>query len=473
MRQNRSPWLHQLDHDRENHKLTADIKTDVAIVGAGIAGVATAFFALKYTEKKVVMLEKYKLAHGATGHNAGQVVSYFEIGFSGLVEQFGLELAAKGQTAVEAAWQLLEEMYTEAGVDIPFSRFLIQNGLVSETQLLRDLEHNYLRREAGLHPEHIAVATNAPYIDRIPEKYAGLWRAVPHRHVLEMLETHNPKYWAVLSEQGGAINSALFCERVVRYLQKQYPNRFALYEHAPVHKIILHKDTALLDVEKHTVLAKRVILCTNGFSNLHIINENGLEVDAKYHASLHSYIAYMSGYLEPLDKPPGAFCYFNEGDETPAANYIYVTRRPYEYEKGVPHNLICIGGPERPLEEQGIYAREHPFPQEALEEIHRFVEEVYQREDSTEYIFTWHGLMGYTNNRVRMVGPEPQNPVLLYNLGCNGVGILPSVMGGRKISRHLAGEHVPKSIFDIPKRVIPRMEFEAPKKRRAAKEKAI
>jgi glycine/D-amino acid oxidase-like deaminating enzyme len=60
--------------------------------------------------------------------------------------------------------------------------------------------------------------------------------------------------------------------------------------------------------------------------------------------------------------------------------------------------------------------------------------------------------MGYTRNGVRMAGPEPQNPVLLYNLGCNGVGILPSALGGRIIARHLAGEKVERSIFDVPAR---------------------
>jgi hypothetical protein len=36
----------------------------------------------------------------------------------------------------------------------------------------------------------------------------------------------------------------------------------------------------------------------------------------------------------------------------------------------------------------------------------------------------------------------------MYNLGCNGVGILPSIMGARKIARHVAGEAVPETIFD-------------------------
>ena len=69
-----------------------------------------------------------------------------------------------------------------------------------------------------------------------------------------------------------------------------------------------------------------------------------------------------------------------------------------------------------------------------------------------DYVFTWHGLMGCTKNGVRLIGPEPKNPALLYNLGCNGVGILPSLYGGRQIARHLSGEKTEKSIFDVPLR---------------------
>lgn len=473
MRQNRSPWIHQLDHDRERHKLTADIKTDIAIVGAGIAGVATAFFALKYTEKKVIMLEKYRLAHGATGHNAGQVVSYFEIGFKGLLEQFGEQLAAEGQMAVERAWELVEEMYHDAGLDISFEKGVGHDGYSTYEQVVEVLEDLRLKRHCRVPYERMAVATAAPFVDAIPEKYAGLWHVVPKGQVLDMLETTNPMFVAVSSHKKGCLNSALFCERMIAFLLKSYPHRFALYEHAPVHKIILHEDTALLDVENHTVVAKRVILCTNGFSNLHIINENGLEVDAKYHHLLRGRVAYMSAYLEEPGKPAVALGYQTPEQPTEDLPYYYLTRRPYEYEKGVEHNLISVGGPEEAFEHE-VYSREAEYPEEAMQTLDRFIHEVYAegRDHKVEYIFTWHGLMGYTQNGVRMVGPEPQNPILLYNLGCNGVGILPSVMGGRKIARHLAGEHCPKSIFDIPKRLPEPSPVAAPAKKRGVAKKA-
>ena len=70
------------------------------------------------------------------------------------------------------------------------------------------------------------------------------------------------------------------------------------------------------------------------------------------------------------------------------------------------------------------------------------------RPEPLRFDYLWHGLMGYTDGRVRVVGAEPRNPVLLYNLGCNGVGFLPSISGGRRVARLLAGERLAPSLFD-------------------------
>ncbi len=276
---NFSPWLYQLDQARESKRLHSELEIDVAIVGAGIAGVATAFFVLKHTDKRVAILERFKMAHGATGHNAGQVVSYFERGFASLVREFGLSAAAAGQKAVEDAWILLDEMYTEAGLDIPLARFEGHAGLCSQEQVLSHLENNRQRLEAGLAPERLRVADTAPFIAEIPELYAELFSVVSREEVLGALETESGDYVAVLSSQKGCVNSALLCQEVVGYLLRAYPERFALYEHASVHKIILRGDDALLDADKHTVKAARVVLCTNGFEDFTIINEHGLDLD--------------------------------------------------------------------------------------------------------------------------------------------------------------------------------------------------
>ncbi len=454
MRKNHSPWLHQLDQEREVARLSTDAAVDIALIGAGIAGTATAYFTLKYTDKSVALVERHRLAHGATGHNAGQVVSYFERGFASMVEEFGQEKAAAGQKAIDESWELLDEMYSDAELDIPFSRFIGHGGLTSLEQVLWNLKNNDAKRKAGVHFATLHISESADIAPHIPEEFTGLYDVIPAADVKGMLETSVDEYVAVVSSQKGCVNSALFCQEVIAFLLKKYPDRFTLYEHTPVNKLVLKSDHALLDADTHVITAERVVLCTNGFESLHIINETGLDIDAKYHHLISGKIGFMSGYLEKMNKLPTAISYYNDPMAGGEAPYVYLTRRPYEYEKGAEHNLISIGGPDVDIDEITPYSFENEYPDEMAEKIDAFVHQVYSLEPNhkIDYVFTWHGLMGYTKNRMRLIGPEPQNPALLYNLGCNGVGILPSVYGGKKIARHLAGEEVARSIFDVPAR---------------------
>jgi glycine/D-amino acid oxidase-like deaminating enzyme len=452
-----SPWLHQMKKDRKVKHLHEDISPDVAIVGAGIAGIATAFFVLRNTDKSVAILEKNLLAHGATGHNAGQLASYFERPFSDIVDEFGLEMAAKGQLAVDNAWSLIQTIYTESGLTIPFSIFQGHAGVTSYEQTLRLLKDNFLKRKAGIVVEDMRIADNADFLDKIPEEYKDIYKLVPQVDILKILETEESDFVASVSSQKGVTNSAVFCQEVLSYLENKYPDRFNIYENTHIHKLVLHKDHALLDAGSHTVKVSKVILCTNGFENITIIDESGLGVDRKFHEAITGVVGYMSGYLERYNKSPTAISYLlgrewatSGGDTDTGDPYFYLTRRKYDYDGTDSHNLICIGGPDLALEDRREYKHDYDYPEDARDEIDRFVRTHYDRDPKKkiEYQFTWHGLMGYTPNKIRLIGPEPKNPVLMYNLGCNGVGILPSIYGGSRISEIVAGKEVEPMIFD-------------------------
>ena len=455
MRKNTSPWLYQLRKDRVSVVLMDNIETNVAIVGAGIAGIATAFFTLKNTDKTVTLLERYKLAHGATGHNAGQVTTYFERGFASIAEEFGLEKAAEGQMAIENSWALIDEMYTDARLDIPFSRFLGHAALSSFEQVLVHLNNNDARRTAGIPRERITISEDAPFLAEIPDEFIPLFDVVPQEIISKMLETESEEFVAVLSYQKGCINSALFCEEILLYLLETYPKRFRFFEHTPIEKIILHDTYALLDAETDTVKADHVVLCTNGFNGVTLLNATGLDINTKFHHLIHGTVGYMSGYLEKMNKPPIAISYFTDPDPSADDPYFYLTRRTYEYEGNQLHNLISVGGPELQLQESVSYAMDEEYPDEIAEKIDTFVHKTYDMDPNKkiDYTFTWHGLMGYTRNGIRLIGPEPKNPVLMYNLGCNGVGILPSVYGGLRIAELLSGKELGPSLFDVPENI--------------------
>jgi glycine/D-amino acid oxidase-like deaminating enzyme len=162
----------------------------------------------------------------------------------------------------------------------------------------------------------------------------------------------------------------------------------------------------------------------------------------------------MAGYLEEDLRKPTAISYLPKKSSTgndafDKDPYFYFTRRDYEI-KNKKFNLICIGGPEAVMDDSNNYKKEHPFPKEAQDSINNFLHKSYKYapKGSINYKYIWHGLMGYTPNGIRLIGIEPLNKNLLYNLGCNGIGILPSIFGANKISKILSGEKFEKSIFD-------------------------
>jgi glycine/D-amino acid oxidase-like deaminating enzyme len=56
--------------------------------------------------------------------------------------------------------------------------------------------------------------------------------------------------------------------------------------------------------------------------------------------------------------------------------------------------------------------------------------------------------MGYNRSGIRVVGAHPRHSRLLYYLGCNGVGFLPSLGSAQRLAHLLAGRPVEPSVFD-------------------------
>lgn len=451
---NHSPWIKQLSRTRPVVPLDKNVIADVAIVGGGIAGVTTAFFTLRDTDKTVVLLEASKVAHGATGHNAGQLASYFERPLWELIEEFGLEFAIDGQRSVESAWILLDQIVAEAKLQTPLYKFTGYAGLSSFDQVLTHLKNNRYRVDHGLLSESIVLADHWEQLTDIPKEFKDLYTVAPQADLLKLLETNNTDYIASLSYQKGCMNSALFTEELIGYLIVTYKDRFSFYEGSPVKTVVLNENSATLEVLTRVVQTKRVVLCTNGFEYFTIKNEAGSEIDTKFHHLVSGRVGYMSGYIQPLDQPPIAISYFpktKERSKDPTGeSYFYLTRRPHEHEGKSSYNLVCTGGPEKVLPNGAEYTPEDSCSEEVRDTINDFLRSNDGKHPSeeVEYAFCWHGLMCYTPNGIRRIGPEPCNPVLLYNLGCNGVGILPSIFGGLRISRFLNGKEVERSIFD-------------------------
>jgi hypothetical protein len=467
---NSSPWLHQLGREREAIPLNQDIKTDVLIVGAGIAGVMTAYKILKNTDKDVVLVDSNLAGHGASGHNAGQLTTYFERPLADIAREYGVPLACEGQAAVESSWLEIESLSQDIDLKTPLYKFTGYAGMTELKQVLLHLADNMIRYEGGLPLEKMLIADTFPHLEDIPSVYAHLYEVTSQETILNLLETKNTDYIATLAYQKGATNSAKLCEEIILTLQKRYPERFSLYEKTPVNKVTLGEKKVVTDIvlkknemifeeassSDYTITSSFLILCTNGFEGFSLVNEHGKDIDTKFHHEVTGRINYMSAYLDTTSENPVAISYFPKEELITAdkntvtgEQYFYITRRPHLHE-GKEMGLISTGGPEKILEEGEIYSRSGLCEPWAIESIDAFLKDnhIKHKGEKIEYDFCWHGLLGYTTSGIRLIGKEPNNPRLLYNVGCNGIGIMPSIYGAKRISQILNGIDLPASIFD-------------------------
>jgi gamma-glutamylputrescine oxidase len=444
----RSPWLEQLRSDLPPQPLLHDLVTDVVVVGGGIAGAATAFFLMHDTDRRVLLVERGRTGHGATGHNAGQLATYFERPLQELVDEYGFDLAIDAQRGLDSTWDLIDRMIVATGAASPVDRFTGSMGMFSLNHVTVHLRHSALRRRGGLTVPECFVADDAPFLAEIPAEFAELYTVVPRARIQAALGPGTDRYCAVLCSPIGAANGALLVEQVIGHLQRTHPDRFQYADHTLVDQVVLHQDHVEVSANGHTVTAGRVVLCTNGFVDHRIHNAAGEPIGATMHQNLIGTKGYMTGVVEQGRTDPDAYSFIrNErigDDELP---YIYVTRRPWS--DGM---LVVFGGPEEELADAATYDAAAGFPTDVVAEFeHDVLPLAYPRHVAgTAFDFRWHGLMAYTTNRLRIIGAEPRNPLLLYNLGCNGVGFMPSIFGGHRIARLIAGDELGPSIFDPP-----------------------
>jgi glycine/D-amino acid oxidase-like deaminating enzyme len=432
----RSPWIAQLSHDEPPRPLLADASADVVVVGAGIAGVATAFFVLRETPKSVVLVERDCVARGASGRNAGQLTSYFERPLTEIAEEYGVKMAVEAQRGIEDAHHLLDLMAAEAGASVRVERFTGHMGI------------NLIRRRGGIEPKPCKVSEDATFLGELPADFDGLYTVVPQATVRELLEIGDDRYVAAVSNLAGCANSGLLAQQVLAHLQHRYADRFSFFDRTNAHRIVVGDDRAVVDGGGFKLIADHVVLCTNGFVDHRVEDSSGALVRLAADQQITGRVAYMTAFVEPQPRSPAAMSYIRNdiiGGDKP---YVYVTRRTYDRAQDTV-TLTCMGGPEYPFHES-VYDPDSLFPCGMLaamdDEVRPFAQPA--RSAGKPYDFQWHGLMGYNDSGIRVVGAHRQQPRLLYNLGCNGVGFLPSIYGGHRLSRLLAGDELAPTIFD-------------------------
>ncbi len=453
MRQNNSPWLHNFEYKRELTQMTGSRYTDICIIGGGIAGVTTAYMLLKFTDKKIILLEGDKIAHGATGHNAGYILAEFEKSFKEIVKEHGLEKARSGYFELKDALQIYKNLNKEIGLgEMQEKKSVVTYSTFKHFD--ENLHEEFLKY--GEIKSKIYLYENSPWLREMHENFKNKIEVVSIEKMHQLLGTEKKDvnvFQAIIIETMLIGNSAVFTETLAKYCEDNYKERFQIYEKTFVNSIrLLQNNNCIIDSLYGVCVSDKVVLCTNGFENFNIYGPYGMEIDKEFHHNISGLIGYMIGtFTKDKNTEDSGGIFYEEGYETvkdpiEAGPYIYYTKRHFKIDTNNNGELFSIGGPEIKLDDRKLYKKDHEVDENIYKELESFQKNIFNIFENPT--FKWHGLMGYTKTGIRIVGKDKRFSDLLYNLGCNGIGIVPSVAGALRIARIVNRENLPSSIFD-------------------------
>jgi len=118
-----SVWVHKMPYSKipTFSALDRDIETDICVIGAGIAGISTAYELVK-RGKQVVMVEARDALSGETGRTSGHLTNDLDDGYLEIAKKHGQEGAK--QAAASHAWarDRIGEIAKELGIECEYRK---------------------------------------------------------------------------------------------------------------------------------------------------------------------------------------------------------------------------------------------------------------------------------------------------------------------------------------------------------------
>jgi glycine/D-amino acid oxidase-like deaminating enzyme len=276
----RSLWFEGRDRE-PRPALDRDIGVDVAVVGAGIVGVTTAFL-LEREGVKVAVLEARHVCAGATGYTTAKLSSLHGLTYTKLANNLGRENARAYGEANEAGIARVFEIADELGIDCDLRRkpnYTYAEDLSGVDELRQEAE---LARELGL-PASYTGELDLPFptagavrfedqAEFHPVRYvdaiAAALRGPVHEHTMvtgigsgRVNTARGPRVRAdqvVVASHLSFLDRGLYFARchpersyVVAGRMKESPAGMYLSTESPAHSIRAHGDWLLVGGESH------------------------------------------------------------------------------------------------------------------------------------------------------------------------------------------------------------------------------
>jgi glycine/D-amino acid oxidase-like deaminating enzyme/nitrite reductase/ring-hydroxylating ferredoxin subunit len=279
--------------------LTQDLRSNVCVVGAGIAGLTTAYL-LARAGRAVVVIDDGPIGGGETSRTTAHLTAALDDRYFNIEKMHGKEGAKLAAESHMSAIHRIENIASMEDIDCDFERvegYLFLGGADTRKVLERELEAT-----------HRAGITDTQLVDRIP---FGFWDSGPALRFPRQATFHPLKYLKGLARailrDGGKIYTGVHAEKI----EDGEPARVTMSD-------------------GHVISADNVVVCTNTPVNDWLI----------IHSKQAAYRTYVIGARVPKGSVPHGL-YWDTPDP-----YHYIRLQTAEDKSGneLDYDILMVGG---------------------------------------------------------------------------------------------------------------------------------
>lgn len=379
---------------QDNSTKSSAKEYDAIIIGAGIAGLSTAYWLQKETPSlKIAIIDKNFMGAGASGRNAGFVTCGSAEHFNKLNQQFGLEKAIEIWRFSEKNRELLlQEIIQDQAQQVDF----YQTGSCTVAPSPQDWDRYKVLAET--------MKTAGIDVELIDEKYLSNHYGVRNFQ------------GAIQYKHDGIIHPVKLLNLIKSKIKADF------FEGEEAFQIEETKKSVSVSTNKNRFIASQLFVCLNG------------------------YISQLLPEFKNKVKPQRGQVIVTEPLPAFVKGPCYLTKHLC-YFRQLPTGELLVGG----FRNHDLEA-ENTALDEATDRIQmaltEFTQNYFQNTQQVKINYRWSGIMGFSTDGQMLIGRHPSYQNVFVMAGCSGHGMGLSFVAAKTLADAALGVRVP-SYLDI------------------------